>query len=80
MTIAKAVANRIDDYLFEREITLYRLAKDAEIPVATLQNLYRGNTKSPTLALIYKICAGLNVTVEEFLNCEYFSKNILELD
>ena len=80
MTIAKAVAKRIDDYLCEREITLYRLAKDAELPVATLQNLYRGNMKSPTLSLIYKICAGLNVTIEEFLNSDYFSPNIIELD
>ena len=80
MTIAKAVANRIDEYLFSRGITLYKLAKDAELPIATLQNLYRGNTKSPTLAVIYKICIGLNISVSEFLESNLFDLSILELD
>lgn len=80
MTIAKAVANRIDEYLFSRGITLYKLAKDAELPIATLQNLYRGNTKSPTLAVIYKICIGLKISVSEFLESNLFDLSILELD
>lgn len=80
MTIAKAVANRIDEYLFSRGITLYKLAKDSDLPIATLQNLYRGNTKSPTLAVIYKICIGLNISVSEFLESNLFDLSILELD
>ena len=80
MTVGKAVAKRIDEFLFERGITLYKLAKDAGLPIATLQNLYRGHTKSPTLTVIYKICIGLNITVETFLDSEYFSLSVLELD
>lgn len=80
MTMAKAVAHRIDEYLFSRGITLYKLAKDSELPVATLQNLYRGNTKSPTLSIIYKICIGLNISVSEFLESNLFDLSILELD
>ncbi len=80
MTLSKAVAKRIDEYLFSRGITLYKLAKDSNLPVATLQNLYRGNSKSPTLAVIFKICAGLNVTVAEFLDSGFFDETIIELD
>ena len=80
MTVGKAVAKRIDEFLFERGITLYKLAKDAGLPIATLQNLYRGHTKSPTLTVIYKICIGLNITVETFLDSEYFSLSVLDLD
>ena len=80
MTIATGIAKRIDEYLFARGITLYKLAKDSGLPIATLQNLYRGNTKSPTLAVIYKICVGLNVTVSEFLDCEFLTPTVLELD
>ncbi len=80
MTIGTAVAKRIDEFLFSRGITLYKLAKDSGLPIATLQNLYRGHTKSPTLAVIYKVCNGLNVSVAEFLNSELFSLSILELD
>ena len=80
MTVGEAISKRIDDYLYARGITLYKLAKDAGIPIATLQNLYRGHTKSPTLAVVYKICGGLCVDISEFLDCEYFSPTILELD
>lgn len=80
MTVGKAVAKRIDEYMFSRGITLYRLAKDAEIPIATLQNLYRGHTKSPTLTVIYKICNGLKVTIFEFLDSPLFNADELELE
>ncbi|MBQ9713810.1 MAG: helix-turn-helix transcriptional regulator [Clostridia bacterium] len=80
MTIATAVSKRIDEFLYSRGITLYKLAKDSGLPIATLQNLYRGNTKSPTLAVIYKICGGLRIDVSEFLNSPFFSLTELELD
>ena len=80
MTIGKAIAKRIDEYIFARGITLYKLAKDAGLPIATLQNLYRGHTKSPTIAVVYKICNGLGVGVGEFLDSELFSPSVLELD
>ena len=78
MTIGQATSKRIDEYLFTRGITLYRLAHDAAIPVATLQNLYRGHTKSPTLAVIFKICDALEITAQEFLDSPFFQD--LELD
>ena len=80
MTLSQAVAKRIDFYLFSRGITLYQLAKDSGLPVATLQNLYRGNTKTPTLVVIYKICAGLSVSISEFLDEQFFPLSQIELD
>lgn len=80
MTVGQAVAKRIDEYIYARGITLYKLAKDAGVPIATLQNLYRGHTKSPTLSVVYKICNGLQVSIFEFLDSELFAENILELD
>ena len=80
MTVGVAVSKRIDEFLFDRGITLYKLAKDSGLPIATLQNLYRGITKSPTLAVVYKVCLGLNITIEEFLNSEFFAIQDLELD
>ena len=80
MTIATAVSKRIDEFLYLRNISLYKLAKDSGVPVSTLQNLFRGNTKSPTLAMIYKICIGLNITIFEFLDSPLFSYSEIELD
>lgn len=80
MTVGEAIAKRIDEYIFARGITLYRFAKEAGIPVATLQNLYRGHTKSPTITVVLKICNVLNLTVGEFFDSELFSQNNLELE
>ena len=79
MTTGEAVARRIDEYLAARGITLYRLAKDADLPIATLQNLYRGHTKSPTLAVVFKLTETLGITVAEFLDSPLFSPDHLEL-
>lgn len=80
MTMGEAVAKRIDEYIYPRGITLYKLAKDACLPIATLQNLYRGHTKSPTLTVIFKICEGLGISVQEFLTSDLFSPTVLELE
>ena len=80
MTIGKAIAKRIDEYLFERGLTLYRLSKLSGVPIATLQNLYRGHTKSPTVSVLYKICEGLGISIQEFLNSELFCPAELELE
>lgn len=80
MTVGEATAKRIDEYLYKKNITLYRLAKDACLPVSTLENLYRGHTKSPTLTVIFKITEALGVTVEQFLASPLFSSENLELD
>ncbi len=80
MTVGIAIAKRIDEFLYKRGMTLYKLAKNSGLPISTLQNLYTGHTKSPSVSVLYKICAGLDVSVAEFLNSEYFSPAILELD
>ena len=80
MTVGKAIAKRIYHYLCDNAISLYKLAKDAGLPLSTLQNLYSGHTKSPTVTIIFKLTDALGVTVEEFFASELFSLDNLELD
>lgn len=80
MTVGQATAKRIDFYLQVKGISLYKLAKDACIPISTLQNLYRNHTKSPTVSIIFKLADALNVSIEEFFASPLFSAENLELD
>ena len=80
MTVGEAVAKRIDHYLYKNGISLYKLAKDAGLPLSTLQNLYRGHTKSPTVAVVFKIIGALDITVDEFFSSPLFSQDNLELE
>lgn len=80
MTVGEATAKRIDEYLFERNITLYRLAKDSCVPITTLQNLYRNHTKSPTVSVIFKITDALGISIQEFFSSPLFAPENLEID
>lgn len=80
MTTGEVVAKRIDELLIQRDMSLYRLAHSACIPVSTLQNLYRGHTKSPTLALVYKIADAFGMTIGEFVASPLFSADNIEFD
>lgn len=79
MTVAEAIAKRTEYYLAKQHISLYALAKKACVPISTLQNLFRGHTKSPTVTLLFKIADAFGVTVEEFLSDPLFSRENLEL-
>lgn len=80
MTLAKAVTKRIDELLFKRGWSLYKLAKEACIPLSTLKNLYTNHTKSPTLGIVFKIAEAFCITPAEFLNAKIFASEELEID
>lgn len=57
----------LNGILKERKWTLYRLAKEADLPYSTLRNLYVRNTE-PTFSTLKKICDGLNIDMQVFLS------------
>ena len=78
ITFGEIVSKRMDEILFSKGMSLYALAKKTDLPLSSLKNLYTKHTKSPTILLIYRICDGLGVTIEEFLNSPYFNKETIE--
>ena len=80
MTMAEAVTKRLDNLLFSKSWSLYKLAKEANLPLSTLKNLYCGHTKSPTLSVIFKISNAFEMSVIEFLSDEIFNSEELELE
>ena len=59
------VIERISEMLSQRHWTIYRLAKESDIPYSSLNNLFVRNTM-PTISTLIKICEGLNVSMSEF--------------
>ncbi len=80
MTVGEAVAKRINELIFQKGWSLYKLSKDSGIPLSTLKNLYTNHTKSPTLAVILKISSALGITAIEFLESPLFSSDELDLE
>lgn len=78
MTLAKAFSIRLQQLLKERNITLYKFCNDNGIARSTLLNIIDGNTKSPTLSIVYQVATALDMTAIEFLDCDVFNSNELD--
>jgi transcriptional regulator with XRE-family HTH domain len=78
MTLGEALAIRIQHYLDERSITLYRLAKDSTISISTLNGVISGHSKNPSFVIFYQLANGLGITVKEFLDDEIFNENNID--
>ena len=59
------VIQRISDMLKQRNWSVYRLAKQSDLPYSSLNNLFVRNTM-PTISTLMKICKGLNISMSEF--------------
>ena len=58
---------RIRELLEERNWSMYKLAKEADIPYSSLNTLFQKNNQ-PTLSTLEKICAGFQITMYEFFS------------
>jgi DNA-binding Xre family transcriptional regulator len=72
MKIGEAVNFRILELCRERGITLNKLATICGITQSTLDNIKKGNSKNQKIDTIKKICDGLEITIVDFFNTDYF--------
>lgn len=78
MTLGEAFTIRLNELLNERKISLHKFLKDSCIARSTIVNIMKGNTKCPTLAIIYQVADGFHMTPIEFLKHEVFKREDLE--
>lgn len=58
---------KLEKILKDRNWTLYRLAKEADLPYSSVANLFNRNTE-PTLPTLRSICKGLGISLSEFFS------------
>lgn len=58
---------KINSLCEERNWSLYRLAKESDIPYSSLNNMFSRNTQ-PTIHTLEKMCLGLGITMSEFFD------------
>jgi len=68
MTYADAIAKRIIELCDKHEITINKLATLSGMKQSTLENIVKGNTRSPGLRTLHRISQGFNMTVSYFLD------------
>ena len=71
--IEQEVLARIQQLLDFRHWTLYKLAKQSDIPYSSLNNIFNRQT-CPTVVTLQKICKGFDISLSEFFS---FAENPL---
>lgn len=61
------ILTRISEYLQLKSWTLYRLARESDIPYSSLHSMFEKNTQ-PTIATLEKICSGLHINLSDFFS------------
>ncbi len=78
MKLDDAVILRIEQLCVERNMTKYALFIASGVPQSTLTSIKKKRSGSPKVCTIYQICAGFNISLEEFFSSPMFDKDTLE--
>lgn len=73
MKLSKAISEKINKILLERNITVTKLASISCLTQSTVESLANEHSKNPKLLTIVRICDGLGITMSEFFDDELFS-------
>ena len=74
----EAVAYRIKELCKERGITQYQLYLKTGVPQSTLSTIMNCSYPSIKLRIIYEICDGLEIDLEEFFASDVFKRENIE--
>ena len=74
MNITQAVKKRFEELCFEKDINFCRLAILSGVPYTTVKSIFYGQSNNPGISTIKKMCDGLDISVTEFFNTEYFKE------
>lgn len=80
MNISKAVAMRIVELLKAQGLTQYRLEQKACLSHDTIKSIMKGKAKGVNLKTVIAIADGFGMSVSEFLDCELFAYDALNMD
>lgn len=78
MYLNEAVAKRIKGLCKDRSMTQYQLYIASGVPQSTLSTIMSCSYPSMKLRIIYEICEGFGITLEEFFHSPLFKRENLE--
>ena len=78
MQLNEAVAYRIKELCKERGLTQYQLYLKTGVPQSTLSTVMKCSYPSMKLRIIYEICDGLEIELDEFFASNVFKRTNIE--
>ncbi len=78
MKLNEAIAARIRELCKERNMTQYKLHLVSGVPQSTLSTILNCSFPSMKVRIIYEICEGLQISLEEFFASPLFERENIE--
>ncbi len=72
MNTKQAVANRIVELCQQQSITINALADKSGISPSTIYSMLNNKSRNPGIITIKKICDGLDITLVDFFQSNFF--------
>ena len=72
MKLNEAISKRIVNLCHENNISVNKLAMLSGVYQSTVNNILLGFSRNPQILTIYRICQGLNISIEEFFRDDIF--------
>ena len=74
MLLGEAVSARIKELCKERNLSQYGLYKRTGVPQSTLSTIINCKFPGMKLRIIYELCEGLEISLNEFFNSPLFDR------
>ena len=72
MNITEAVKRRFNELCYKKDLNYCKLATISGVPYTTVKSIFYGQSNNPGIATIKKLCDGLEISITDFFNTEYF--------
>ncbi len=72
MTTLECVQRRFRELCYERHMAYYALAISAGVHPSTMKSIMNGASQNPGIVTIKMLCDGLDISLTEFFDTDYF--------
>lgn len=80
MSIYNCVVRRLTELCEEKDHNQNSLANISAVPQATVKSIFNGESTNPGIVTIKKLCDGLDITIVEFFDTDYFRELEQEIE
>lgn len=72
MTIVDCIQRRLVEICYERHLSFNKLAYISAVHPSTVKGILNGASQNPGIVTIKKLCDGLEMSLLEFFDTDYF--------
>ena len=72
MNINEAVKKRFEELCYQKGINFCKLATLSGVPYTTVKSIFSNHSKNPGIVTIKKLCAGIDISITDFFDTDYF--------